>query len=165
MAKTYQIGQVLYIISETAKKVIPVQVQEIHKKQTIEGEEVIYMVMDPNETGPHDLSEIDGEIRTNPKDVSQFLKNQAGKAIDDMVNFAAKVAADKFGAEDTSVFKARPKLPPPPTPKKPRGGGMSREIIEDEGSLEGIGPDGKPQEFKVRSVQMPGEAPKQIKNG
>jgi hypothetical protein len=158
MTTTYQIGQVLYIISETAKKVIPVQVQEIHKKQTIAGEEVIYMVMDPQETGPHDLSSIDGEIRTNPKDVAQFLKNSAGKAIDEMVNRAAQVAAEKFGAEDTSIFKPVPKLPLPPilTPK-PKTGGMSRPQEKEESGemIETIGPDGQIQKMKIRSIQGP----------
>lgn len=169
MSKTYQIGQVLYIISVSTQKVIPVQVQEIHKKQTIEGEEIVYMVMDPNETGPHDLASIDGDIYSNPKEVSQFLKNAAGTAIDKMVDFAVSVASDKFGVQEQSVFKAKTKSKTPPPPPQQmqiptqKSGGMSRDSHEIEGDmLEGIGPDGNPQKVKIRSVQMPGEAPKAV---
>ena len=166
MSKTYQIGQVLYIVSQTAKKVIPVQVQEIHRKQTIEGEEIVYMVMDPEQTGPHDLSGIDGEIYTSPKEVSGFLKNAAGKSIDQMVDYASNVAEEIFGVEKPSVFKApagkKAKAQPPRVPLPPKTGGMSRKEEKVEGMLEATDMEGNPKQLKVRSVQMPDESPKAV---
>ena len=98
MSKKYKIGQVLYIVSNKSQSVIPVQIQEINQRTTIGGEETIYMVMDPEGRGPHNLDKINGRVYEDASAVSSFLKDSANKAIDEMVRNAQGVAKNKFGS-------------------------------------------------------------------
>jgi len=155
MSENYKIGQVLYIVSETIQQVIPVQIVEIHKRESIDGEEVVFMVQDPKETGPHDLDEIDGEIFTNHSEVFSFLKSQAGKAIDHMVNVALAIAKEKFNINET-VFKTT-------TPKKRGRKPKEHEEEQEQGLIQKNESDtletqdvrGNVQQLKIGKVIMP----------
>jgi len=111
MSKKYKIGQVLYIISPQSQSVVPVQIQEINQRTTIDGEETIFMVMDPEGRGPHNLDEINGQVYTNASDVGKFLKENASKAIDAMMQNAQSIAKSKFGSAGGTddIFPAKKK--------------------------------------------------------
>lgn len=159
MSKKYKIGQVLYIVSPKTQTVVPVQVQEINQRTTIQGEETIYMVNDPEDRGPHNLDELEemsGQVYINATDVGKHLKDNANKAIDSLVQNAQEIAQSKFGsvggAED--IFPSKKKkvvagtIPQKPQPsldiQKPVEAGVEMVPV--------IGRDGKSrmQKTKVR---------------
>ena len=150
----YKIGQILFIVSESTQQVIPVQIQEINKRITVDGEEEIFLVQDPKETGPHNLDEIDGEIFTNYSEVSSFLKAQANKAIDHMVLVATRVAKERFNV-DESVFKAIPSKKRGRKPKEKQVEHIQKIEVEDQDVLETQDVRGNVQQLKVGKIIMP----------
>lgn len=168
MSKKYNIGQVLYIISPKTQAVIPVQVQEINQRTTIEGEQTLYMIMDPNDKGPFDLNNVGGDIYTNTFEVSEFLKSSASKAIDSMVADAEETAKLKFGIESTSddVFPSKPQLQTKSKPKiksKNKSNGEIKTTLptgdRNIDMVEVIDKDGKSnlQKTKIRVTGLGGE--------
>lgn len=166
--KQYRIGEVLYIISEASQKIIPVQVHEIHKKTTIEGEEVIFMVQDPNESGPYNLDDIDGTVFKNANDASSYLKKAANAAIDKMVNKAVSMAKNKFKIQEKSPFvqaaqrnveedikkeetKISSQQPEEDEPKKI----ASKEVKTDGDKIEIADAHGNPKQYKIGKITMP----------
>lgn len=163
MQDLYKIGQILYIISPKTQTVVPVQVQEINRRTTIEGEEIHFLVMDPEGRGPHNLDEINGQIFTNPSDVGKTLKESANKAIDGMISKATELAKEKFGSNSTpsnDMFekKSQAKTPPPPPPPKASSGLKPEPVDEDLSEVEVVDKNGKThvQKQKVR-IHMPKE--------
>jgi len=167
MQDLYKIGQVLYIISSKAHTVVPVQIQEINRKTTIEGEETHFLVMDPEGRGPYNLEEINGQIFTNSADVARALKDNANKAIDMMVENALEIASEKFGSADVSndLFQQpkksiEKKIVPPLAPIKSAQPPKINPPASKDGisEVEVIGKDGKAhmQKQKVR-IHMPNE--------
>lgn len=167
MSKKYKIGQVLYIISPQTQAVIPVQIQEINQRTTIDGEETIYMVMDPDGQGLYNLDEINGRVYINSSDVSKFLKDNASKAIDGMVKNAVSIAQSKFGssggADDifaSAKKKTANKSQKEPNPKK------ETKTVGEINMVEVVDKKGKSKvtPTRIRSVQMPGEEPIKVAN-
>ena len=95
--KDYKIAQILYIISNKSAKVIPVQIEEINQKTTINGKEVIYMIKSLGSDILYNLDSIDGTVFSNPQEVSQLLKENANNAIDKMLSSLMKSVQQKFG--------------------------------------------------------------------
>lgn len=92
----------LYVVG--GQKVIPVQIQEINQKTTIEGVETHFMVFNSEGEGPYNLSSIQGKVFAKPSDVSSFLKENAHKAIESMVSVASQKAKASFGSVENSIF-------------------------------------------------------------
>lgn len=161
MSNTYDIGQVVYVVSSKSQQVIPVQVVERIVKSTLNGEEIIYKVLGPKGEGPHDLRKLDGELFTDPNVVLHALQTKATNAVNKMVNTAITVATNRFKApsplqDGDLMLKVRPtqKAKPKPQPQTV----MPIESSSDSkvsGEIElAPGPDGKPRKALVRSTQM-----------
>lgn len=151
MSKKYKIGQVLYITSPKTQAVVPVQIQEINQKTTIEGEETIYMIMDPDGKGPYNLEDVNGQVFIDTLDLSKTLKANAGNAIDALISRALNIAKERFSLSDNSSL-----FPVNPQPVQTQS--QSNENIDekDVNEVEVIGKDGKThiQKQKVR-IHMP----------
>lgn len=158
MAKnTYTVGQIIFIVSQKTQQIIPVQVVKRIVESTFGGEELItYKVVGPQGEGPHDLSQIDGEIYTDSKVVRDELRHKATNAVDKMVDKAVKIASDHFkqtitnhNHQDGLVLKqstngVNGRVHEPPT------------ISLEEGEIElPPGPDGVPRKGKIRHVIKP----------
>jgi len=100
MSDRYSIGQVLYIVSRAHQKIYPVQVREIHKKQTFQGETTVFMVADPKETSLYNLEELDGDVFMNPDDVAEFLKQNIERSVNALVEKAVDTAKKCFSKEE-----------------------------------------------------------------
>lgn len=156
MSKNYKIGQVLYIVSPRSQSVVPVQIQEINQRTTIDGQEIIYMVMDPEGQGPHNLDEINGQVYTNASEVGKFLKENANKAIDAMLQNAQALAKGKFGsaggADDIFPAKKKMEIPKVPTKALPSPQLQTVEAPAEEGveMVPVVGKDGKSTMQKTR---------------
>lgn len=165
MSKEYKIGQVLYVISPKSQTIIPVQIQEINQKTTIHGEETIYLVQDAQEQGPFNLDEINGKLFINSIDAGKFLKENASKAIDAMIQQAVSTAQNKFGNAGgvDNIFPVPTKKSQKKQMSAPSMVSKSSEPIA-EMDVEVVGKDGKSriQKTKIRSVQMPSEVPAEM---
>lgn len=91
---TYQIGQVLFVVSNKKKTVIPVQVIEKLIKQTISGDNVTYVVTTGDDN--LDLGKIDGEVFESPMQLQDVLLDRAMSAISKMISEATTIAANSF---------------------------------------------------------------------
>lgn len=98
----YDVGDVLYIISNKRKNVVPVQVIEQIVRRTAEAEEITFKVALPTQSksSPEetvvDLHSIQGSVHKTLEEVRIVLYDQASKAINDLLDAAQKVAANKF---------------------------------------------------------------------
>jgi len=93
---SYDVGQVLYIISSSTKRVIPVQVSERIVKQTLNGDTTSYIVVVPGKSQGIDLSKIKGNIFTDLSIVRQTMITNATGVIDKMVGEAESLASSSF---------------------------------------------------------------------
>ena len=70
----YEVGQILYVLSESSERVVPVQVCEELRRRTIAGEEITYLVR----TGPtgeqRPLSEVSGTVFSKTEDVCAHMR-------------------------------------------------------------------------------------------
>ncbi len=108
MSNRYSIGQVLYIVSTAHQKIFPVQVREIHQKQTFEGNSTIFMVADPKETNLFNLEELDGTVFIQPNEVASYLKQNIEKSVNAMVDKAVDIAKTCFSSVKTEVPETIP---------------------------------------------------------
>jgi hypothetical protein len=156
MSVNYQIGQVLYLVSHKQNSLIPVQVQEITQKTTIEGTDTAYVVMAPNGQGPYVLSELDVEVHTDPSGVAQILKKIANESIDLMVKNAMSVAVEQYGRDGSNSILREPMIPakkkkkstPPELPKAKKA--ESKQSKTGNKKIDDV-----PEPAKIRSVTMP----------
>lgn len=109
----YSVGQVLYAVMRTSMTVVPLQVVEVIRKQTMQGEETGYIVnvhvnsSEPNTSEQRmlDIKKIDGEMFETLDVVRQTLINRATSAIDTMLIAAKKNAGDRYGTQAASSQK------------------------------------------------------------
>lgn len=75
-SKEYSVGQVVYIILDAKKQVLPVQIAEVIKKYTLSGEQIQYKVIMPqkNSSGrTYDLSELSSKVFETIEGVQEYL--------------------------------------------------------------------------------------------
>jgi len=105
---TYDVGQVLYIISNSTKRVIPVQISERIVKQTLKGNTTSYIVVIPGKAEGIDLSKIKGNIFTNLNVVRQSMLTNATGVIDELIVDAENLAASSFVVPERVVSEDAP---------------------------------------------------------
>lgn len=75
-SKEYSVGQIVYIILDAKKQVLPVQIAEVIKKYTLSGEQIQYKVMMPqkNSSGrTYDLNELSNKVFETIEGVQEYL--------------------------------------------------------------------------------------------
>ena len=97
----YDVGDVLYVISNKRRNVVPVQVIEQIVRRTAEAEEITFKVALPTQANEKagnvvDLHSIQGSVHKSLEEVRIVLYEQASSAINDLLSAAQKVAASKF---------------------------------------------------------------------
>lgn len=98
MSQKYRVGQVLFVVLNKQTKVIPCQVVEEMMKKTLKGSSVAYKVAIGKNGDVRELSEVDGEIFTDPDEVRSTLVSRATKMIERMVDSAQKAATTWYNA-------------------------------------------------------------------
>jgi hypothetical protein len=97
MGKQYQVGQILYVVSSKAQKVLPCQVSEEVERKTLQGSTISYKVIfGSKEPQVLELEKIDGEIFTSPEEVRRVLIERASKVISKMVETATTRAKEWY---------------------------------------------------------------------
>ena len=97
----HAVGDVLYIISNKKRNVVPVRVVEQIVRRTIDGEQVSFKVALPGKNPQEsvDLHSIDGTSYRTLGDARRFLYDQATTAINDLLETAAEVSKVHFGVD------------------------------------------------------------------
>jgi len=89
---TYEVGQVIYVISRKESRVYPVLVVEETVRRTIEGQETTYTVRVPDKKGTVvPLDGITEQAFTTSDELREHLINSATKAINTMVESAVEI--------------------------------------------------------------------------
>lgn len=96
----YNVGDVLYSLDGSGRRIVPIQVVSITSKRTISGVEISYEVTTPARQqrgeSPFNLERVVGEIYTSLPELRDFMLGNAQRAIDDMVQHAQEVAFKAF---------------------------------------------------------------------
>jgi len=93
----YEVGQILYLLLNSNKKIAPVQIVEQIVKKSIDGEDISYTVQIPNsEKSRVLLSNIDCEIFTSSSDIRMSMIANATSAIDKLVLNSKEIAQSAF---------------------------------------------------------------------
>ena len=80
--QNYNIGQILFILSQKYNKVIPVKVTEHIISKTAEGEKSKYIVTPYfNKNKKYNLDQLSGTVMFNTQDVYNYMLNNASSAI------------------------------------------------------------------------------------
>ena len=103
-------GDVVYIISNKKRNVVPVKVVEQIVRRTTDGETVSFKVSLPGKAAddqPIDLDAVDGTIFTSIEAVRRVMYDQASEAINKLLDTAAVVTKKHFGVDPYAVEKVQ----------------------------------------------------------
>lgn len=126
----YQVGDVLFIVSNKRRQIFPVRVVEQMIRKTLAGEDVSYRVQIPGGDKPTviDLSGIDGTVHTTIERAREFLYEQATRAIEQMLSTAQEMVTE-LGADTPAPVKTAP-----PEPAAPKNGASKVKVRLDDGT-------------------------------
>ena len=97
----YEVGQVVFVISDKHKKVLPVRVVEQVVRRTLDGETVEYQVRgDNNKTQTYTLSSIGSQHFSSAEDVKRYMYKNATSQIDQIVGAALQAAITKYDYQE-----------------------------------------------------------------
>jgi len=119
----FQVGQVLYVISQKRQQVYPVRVVEQVVRKSLEGETISYQVEIPSkddESKRFELSRLGPNVHSDLSKVRALLMTNAAARIDELVTTAGEMAQTTFGVTV---------LPLPDAKDAPSDEGV--EIIDD----------------------------------
>jgi len=124
----YNVGDVLYSLDGTGRRIVPIQVVSITSKRTVSGVEISYEVTTPARSqrgeSAFNLERVVGEIYTSLPALRDFMMDNAQRAIDGMVQHAQDVALKTFAldgipasSEEAEIeLTADERSSPPPAP-------------------------------------------------
>lgn len=95
----YEVGDIVYIISNKQRQVIPAKVVEQVTRRTLNGEQVSYKIQlpgDPNQTRIVDLAGVDGSVHSSIEEVRDLLYKHAISAIDSVIETANNMRDASF---------------------------------------------------------------------
>lgn len=104
----HSVGDIVYIVSNRKRQVLPAQVVEQINRKTLSGEQTQYQVLVAGAKGPVDLDSLTevGSIFSSLEDVRTSLYAQAEAAIVQVIAAAAEMAAAHFAEENISAQEA-----------------------------------------------------------
>jgi hypothetical protein len=106
----YSVGDVVYVISNKKRNVVPVQVVEQIVRRSLEGESVSFKVSLPgrDKSETIDLHGIDGSVYKTLGDARRYLYDQASEAINSLLATAGEVSKKHFGVDPVLSVSTEP---------------------------------------------------------
>jgi hypothetical protein len=96
----YQVGQIVYLLSNSDMKIFPVQIIEEITRKRIGGEEVTYKIVLPNKSRTiSDLESVDATPFTSPGELRSHMIENAIRMIDTMIDRANRLSTQMFENE------------------------------------------------------------------
>lgn len=137
MSQSYEVGDILYLVSNRQRQVLPVRVEEQLNRRTLDGESVTYRVRGPGAKSTVELSGLveTGDIYRTLDDARQALCDKAVRAIDQVLQEAQKLAQEHFllavdePPSQVAPADEKPSLEPEPT----KAGRKFKKPVQDEG--------------------------------
>ena len=108
----YDVGQVVFVISDKHKRVLPVRVIEQVVRRTLDGESVEYRVQGDQKGQTYTLSQIGTNHFRSAEDVRKYMYENATTTIDEIVNAALQVAQAKYSYTEPESLNGFPVSPP-----------------------------------------------------
>ena len=99
----YEVGQVLYVILEKKRVILPVMVSEQIVRRTMTGEDISYKVEIPGQESHVYLSDLGKSHYSSLSEVKDDLLQNASKSISTMCDKAKKVAQEFFKVPDEGI--------------------------------------------------------------
>ena len=100
----YEVGQIVYLLSNKEMKIFPVQISEETIRRRIDGEAVTYKAVLPTKTRDVvDLSELDARIFVSPGEIRTHMVENTIKMIDGLLERAVKVGHASFTQDNSPV--------------------------------------------------------------
>lgn len=98
----YNVGNIVYIVSNKKRQVLPAQVVEQINRRTLAGEQIQYQVLIAGAPGPVDLDSLSavGKIFSSLEEVRTSLQTQAEAAIAQVIEDASQLAGMHFATSD-----------------------------------------------------------------
>ncbi len=87
---SYDVGQIVYIVSSKKMQVIPFVIAEEVVRKTLSGKDVTYLVKRDGTSKTYNLNDLQGEIFDDIEDVRTSLVNNATGAINKICETAKK---------------------------------------------------------------------------
>lgn len=85
---TYEVGQIIYVLSGESDHIVPMQICEEIRRRTITGEEVTYLIKSgPDQTGTFRLDEIKGKVFNTIEQAKVHLTNNFTQWLDKQVEW------------------------------------------------------------------------------
>jgi len=98
----YEVGQVVFVISDKHHRVLPVRVVEQVVRRTLDGETVEYRVQsDSSKADTYALSAIGASHFDSASSVRKYMYDNATSTIDEIVNAALIVAQSKYDYKES----------------------------------------------------------------
>lgn len=93
----YEVGQIVYLLSNKEMKIFPVQITEETIRRRLEGEVTSYKILLPTKSRDVvDLAEMDARVFVNPGDIRSHMIENTVKMIDSMLEKAVKLGQNSF---------------------------------------------------------------------
>jgi len=100
----YQVGQIVYLLSNKEMKIFPVQISEETIRRRLDGEATTYKVLLPTKTRDIvDLSELDAQVFIKPADVRGHMIENTVKMIDGILERAVRLGQVNFARDELPV--------------------------------------------------------------
>lgn len=113
----YQVGDILYIISNKRRQIVPVQVCEQVTRRTLDGEHTSYKVKLPESGKEVELDSITGDQYSSLGAARKVLEDQFRAALDGLVEQAVTIASGFSPPPAPPVELEVETAPPEPEPK------------------------------------------------
>lgn len=85
---TFDVGQIIYVLSGETDKIIPMQVCEELRRRSIDGEDVTYLVRSgPNKAEVFKVDQINGKVFTSLEGAQDHLKARFDKWLAEQVEW------------------------------------------------------------------------------
>ena len=125
---TYNIGQVVYVVTRKERKVVPVQVIKESVAKTREGVEVTYTVQNgPDGSSQVELDNVDGEVFSSLDEVNRTLFERAKAGIQRLTDTARAAAQEWYGVNDSLRVSRLPDLATAPKPERKKRSPKARD--------------------------------------
>jgi hypothetical protein len=95
---SYSVGQVLFLLMEKDRRVLPVQIIEQVVRKTLKGESISYVVKLPDKNSTVvDLDKVKAEIFADENQVRERMTENTLAMIEMIISKSVSVAGEKFG--------------------------------------------------------------------
>lgn len=113
MTALYEVGDVLYLVSNKQRQVLPVRVEEQLNRRTLAGESVTYRVRGPGAERTVELSSLSetSDIYRTLEQARSALHEKASRAIDQVLQEAQGLANQHFSPTGVPVEHEEPEPP------------------------------------------------------